>query len=407
MNKKILLIEDDQMFANIYRNKLLVEGFQVEVAFDGEAGLELVRSFRPDAVLLDLMLPKLPGVDVIKKLRLEPDFRELPVVVFTNTYLTSAIQEAWKAGATKCLAKADCTPRQVIRTLHSILGSNGTHLKPAAPPPDQAGTDAGPASNPGDKSTEEQAVADKHDQEFQAGLQQSFVDGLPATLAALRALLQCLIKAENEAARLLHLQQLYRRVRGLTSNAGIVGMWQIAHMSDALEALIKELQEKSKNINASTMRTIASAIDFLGVLFEKPDAISANKTIEANVLVVDDEAISRRALVYALEKAKLKPVSVEDPLQAFQLLSQSKFDLIFLDVDMPDMNGFELCSRLRTLPAYKKTPVVFVTGLNDFESRANSTMSGGNDFIAKPFLFIELAVKALVYVFRGQLETAG
>ena len=60
------------------------------------------------------------------------------------------------------------------------------------------------------------------------------------------------------------------------------------------------------------------------------------------------------------------------------------------------MNGFELCTKLRTLPAYKKTPVVFVTSLNDFESRANSTMSGGNDFIAKPFLFIELAVKALV-----------
>ena len=60
--------------------------------------------------------------------------------------------------------------------------------------------------------------------------------------------------------------------------------------------------------------------------------------------------------------------------------------------------------KVRTLPAYKKTPVVFVTSLNDFESRANSTMSGGNDFIAKPFLFIELAVKALVYILRAQLE---
>jgi DNA-binding response OmpR family regulator len=58
------------------------------------------------------------------------------------------------------------------------------------------------------------------------------------------------------------------------------------------------------------------------------------------------------------------------------------------------------------LAVYKKTPVVFVTSLNDFESRANSTMSGGNDFIGKPFLFLELAVKALIYVMRGQLEKA-
>ena len=69
---------------------------------------------------------------------------------------------------------------------------------------------------------------------------------------------------------------------------------------------------------------------------------------------------------------------------------------------MPGMNGFELCTKLRSMPAHKKTPVVFVTGLTDFESRANSTMSGGNDFIAKPFLFIELAVKALLYILRGR-----
>ena len=50
--------------------------------------------------------------------------------------------------------------------------------------------------------------------------------------------------------------------------------------------------------------------------------------------------------------------------------------------------------------------MVFVTSLNDFESRAHSTMSGGNDFIAKPFMLIELAVKALLYVLRSRLPSA-
>ena len=393
MNTKILLIEDDQIVANVYRDKLLLEGFQVELAFDGETGLEMAQSFRPDAVLIDLMLPKMPGVEVIKKLRMQPVFQSLPLVVLTNTYLTSTVQEAWKAGATKCLAKADCSPKQVIGTLRAILGLNGEPRKASAPA----------TASPGGSSVPP-AAANDLDEAFQADLRKSFVDGLPATLTALRVLLQGLIKAENEASRLQQLLQLYRRVRSLSSNAGIVGLWQIAQMSDALEALLKELHEKSKSLNASTMRTVASAIDFLGILFERGTTVSAKQLVEANVLVVDDEAISRRALTYALEKAKLKPVSVEDPLQAFQLLSQSRFDLIFLDVDMPNMNGFELCSKVRTLPAYKKTPVVFVTSLNDFESRANSTMSGGNDFIAKPFLFIELAVKALVYILRAQLE---
>jgi CheY-like chemotaxis protein len=100
----------------------------------------------------------------------------------------------------------------------------------------------------------------------------------------------------------------------------------------------------------------------------------------------------------------LKCVSVEDPPTALKMVAENRFDLIFLDVDMPNMSGFDLCTKLRTFPTNGKTPVVFVTGLTDFESRARSTLSGGNDLIAKPFLFMELAVKALSFVLRGQLN---
>ena len=108
--KKVLIIEDDQIVANIYRNKLIVQGYQVEVANTGEAGYDLIKSFRPDAVVLDLVLPKLSGVELMKLVRAEPDFAKLPIIVFSNTYVTKMVQEAWKAGATKCLSKANCTP---------------------------------------------------------------------------------------------------------------------------------------------------------------------------------------------------------------------------------------------------------------------------------------------------------
>ena len=403
---KILIIEDDQIVANIYRNKFSVEGFQVQTASDGVAGLEAVRSFRPNVVLLDLMLPKMTGVDLLRQLRSEPGFEKLPVIVFSNTYLTNLVQEAWKAGATKCLSKANCTPKHVIEVVRNALVPNGATVaalpssanaaapapQPPHPAPPASAADATPPRDP--------------DAEFQADLRKSFIQELPATLAGVRTLLQGLIKAQNDTLRVQHLQGLYRRIHALTGNAGIAGVLQIARMSDALEALLKELHEKPKHINASTLRTVASAVDVLGILFQQGPATEKEDLAQANVLVVDDEAISRRAIVYALEKAKLKSVNVEDPAIAYDLLLQTRFDLIFLDVDMPGMNGFELCTKLRTLPAYKKTPVVFVTALNDFENRANSTMSGGNDFIGKPFLFIELAVKALVHVLRGRLQTA-
>jgi PleD family two-component response regulator len=237
-------------------------------------------------------------------------------------------------------------------------------------------------------------------------LRKSFVDSLPATLNTLRAALQSLIRADNEATRLKQIHELYRRIHALAGNAGIAGFVQVTKMSGALEAFLKELYEKPKNINQSTLRTVATAIDFLGFLFEHGLAPDKQEISNVNVLIVDDEAISRRAVTYAIEKAQLHCVNVADPNVALNMLMENNFDLVFLDVDMPGMTGYELCTKMRALPQHKKTPVIFVTSLSDFDNRASSMMSGGNDFIGKPFLFIELTVKALIHVLRGKLQPA-
>jgi CheY-like chemotaxis protein len=388
--KKILIIEDDQIVANVYRNKLAVEGYKAEVAPDGESGLKVMRVFQPDLIILDLMLPTISGVDVIREIRKEPDFAKTPIIVFSNTYLTNLIQDAWRAGANKCLSKASCSPKDFMDVVRHTVGDSGAlpqANQPAEPPPAKAAS-----------------LTSENDAEFQADLRKTFIDSLPTVLYSLRLGLQGLIKSENEMNRLRNVYDLYRRVHALNGNAGLAGLVQIAHMSSAFEALLKEIYEKPKNINASSIRTVASAVDFLGFLFERGTLPERQEIPVSKILVVDDEAISRRAIVYALEKAKLKSVNVEEPEQALQLLAENDFDLIFLDVDMPGMTGYEVCAKLRAMPHLKKTPVVFVTSLNDFDNRTNSTMAGGNDFIAKPFLFIELTVKALIYVMRSRLQ---
>ena len=389
--KKILIIEDDQIVANVYRNKLAVEGYQAEVAPDGEAGLKVMRVFQPHLFVLDLMLPTISGVEVIREIRKELEFAKTPIIVFSNTYLTNLIQDAWRAGANKCLSKSSCSPKDFIEVIRHTIGESG-----AIP---QAGLTT---TNPGmGKSA---SLTSENDAEFQADLRKAFIESLPNSLYSLRIGLQGLIKAENEMTRLRHVYDLYRRVHALNGNAGLAGLVQIAHMASAFEALLKEIYEKPKNINASTTRTIASAVDFLAFLFERGTLPERQEVPVSKILVVDDEAISRRAVVYALEKARLKSINVEEPEQALQLLVENDFDLVFLDVDMPGMTGFELCAKLRAMPHHKKTPVIFVTSLNDFDNRTNSTMAGGNDFIAKPFLFIELTVKALIYVMRSRLQ---
>jgi len=388
--KKILFIEDDQIVANVYRNKLAVEGYQVETVPDGETGLKTMRTFKPDTIILDLMLPGMSGLEVIKQVRSEEEFARVPIIVFSNTYLTNMIQEAWKAGATKCISKSNCSPKEVIEVVRHTIGDSG----------------AVPTSGPAVVGTHAPArsitLHTETDSAFQADLRKTFIDSLPATLITLRASLQSLARADNEMTRLKEIYELYRRVHALSGNASIAGLAQIAHMSAALEALLKELYEKPKSINTSTLRTVAASVDFLGFLFERGNLPETQEAPAANILVVDDEAISRRAIIYALEKAQLHSVNVEAPETALKLLAETSFDLVFLDVDMPGMTGFELCTKLRAMPLHKKTPVVFVTSLSDFDNRTSSTMAGGNDFIAKPFLFIELTVKALIHVLRGK-----
>ena len=86
-----------------------------------------------------------------------------------------------------------------------------------------------------------------------------------------------------------------------------------------------------------------------------------------------------------------------------QWLHEGRYDLILLDIEMPGMNGFELCNRLRALPGYRGITVIYITGDSDFESRAKSVLSGGNDLIAKPVFPMELGVKAVTHLLKSQL----
>lgn len=387
--KKILIIEDDQIVANVYRNKLVVEGYQVETANDGEAGYFLIKSFRPDAVVLDLVLPKLSGIEIMKMVRSEADFEKLPMIVFSNTYLTNMVQEAWKAGATKCLSKASCTPRQLLEALGSVLGTTGAASLPTATPEPRAKLTA-------------PTPAPIFDVEIETDIRGTFATTLPEILNYMRSGLKELTKAASEAARGRPLKELTHHAHTLTSNANLAGLAPVAQLAEALEAMFQALRDKPDSMTVSTLRTAASAVDCLGFLFEKAKAAKQFDLSLTKTLIVDDEIFSRRAITQALEKAKLKSTAVEDPNVGYQSLTLGAFDLVFLDVDMPGMNGYELCTKLRALPRYKTTPVVFVTGLNDFEARASSMMSGGNDFIAKPFPAMELAVKAILHILRAK-----
>src|SRR5687768_17645030 len=114
MRTKLLIVEDDVVVGNIYRNKFCLAGYDVEVARDGEEALRLMHENPPQAMLLDLMIPKINGVEVLKRIRADATLKQTPVVVVTNGYLTNLVEAAWKAGATMCVTKMDAPPKQLV-----------------------------------------------------------------------------------------------------------------------------------------------------------------------------------------------------------------------------------------------------------------------------------------------------
>ncbi|MGI8509570.1 MAG: response regulator [Gemmatimonadaceae bacterium] len=119
----IVVVDDNEVVGSIYRSKLRAEGFLAEVAVTGEAGLEMIRRVKPDLVLLDLMLPQIDGVEVLKTIRADAESCSVPVIVFSNSYDDSLVQEAWRAGATQVLSKSTHNPKQVVAAVNAALGA--------------------------------------------------------------------------------------------------------------------------------------------------------------------------------------------------------------------------------------------------------------------------------------------
>ena len=699
--KKIFIVDDDAIITKVYQDMFEMEGYAVESASDGEIAMEKLKTMRPDLVLLDLFLPKVPGIVVLRNIRTGETTKDVPVIVFSNAYLAKMVEAAWKAGASNCLTKSDCTPEQLLEAVQGAIGPGAPGPNPgiAPPPATQAlpnpaeptetapeavppggGSDErtvapealvepseeSPESRPAEDaalsfseaevppsppSTEPQAalpdptplptfnpapgpvsgaegepvpevgaapvsitkpvsqapltveapafapardrspgvpaapastpsparpmfpdpqnqpppepppqgyppnqpmpgmpqpgqpmappgyppgypqhqpmpgmqpgmpqqpmgypgqqppmhpqhqqpaygqpmhgmqppmgypgqqvpMPPQHQQPsygqpmqqpmppgygqqapqgyqqpqgmpgyppppampqgqpgygqrppgqpgfapalpmpggqrafgggpmaIQAELKQSFLSGTPQWVADLRARLPMLVKGNADPNMMPQLFDLYQRVHAITGSAGAAGFNRVAKLTSALEALLKELFEDVENVNASTLRTTAHAVELLAALLEQAGMLQqVEPSMPPLIMAVDDEVISRRALVSALELANLRAVSVEDPAVAHRVAMENSFDLIFLDVEMPGKTGFELCAEIRQLPTNQAVPVVFVTSLSGFEARARSTLSGGNDLIAKPFLPIELAVKAITYITKNQLK---
>ena len=173
-----------------------------------------------------------------------------------------------------------------------------------------------------------------------------------------------------------------------------------------MEGLLLQLSQIAGSATPSTLRTFVGGLDVIQDLWvtgARPDLFT-NPPLR--LLAVDDDLTCRKVVSFSLKKALSEPDLAENGEGALALAEKNAYDVVFLDVQMPGMDGYEVCTKIHQTLPNSNTPVVFVTACSDFEARAQSILSGGSDLIAKPFLTFEITVKALTFCLRGAAPTA-
>ncbi|OGZ33720.1 MAG: hypothetical protein A2Y98_03495 [Candidatus Portnoybacteria bacterium RBG_19FT_COMBO_36_7] len=118
---KILIVEDDPFLSEMYSTKLIQENFEVDFAIDGKEALKKAREGKPDMILLDIVLPKMDGFEVLREIKKDPAIRDIQIIALTNLGQKEEVEKGLKLGADDYIVKAHFTPTEVINKIKQVI----------------------------------------------------------------------------------------------------------------------------------------------------------------------------------------------------------------------------------------------------------------------------------------------
>jgi len=355
---RALLVVESPGLELFYREALTGAGFEVLSAPNGETGLSYLRTPQPEVVILDMVLPGMTGLEFIRNLRVQRGMAPPPVFVLPllDEELAAA---ATSAGAARVLSRSQAPLRTLVLLAHTHVRLRGTPLEPR--PLDPAAW-------------------------------------LPYALEHVLVLhnsVHALTRDANDAAAL---RKLPSEAHGLAEMLHLAGMGGLAELASAMESMILGWRNVDAELSRQSLQTLGQAVDFIGRKLEEQNQAVLAPLAGSKVLVVDDEPSLGMLVSAALGLSGLTPQVAASPSECLKAVGDTTFDLIVLDIGLPEMTGFDVCTKIRGTPGHANVPILFLTGLTSFQNRAKSVMIGGNDFICKPFDPLELALKVLLWI---------
>lgn len=378
------------MNMKLIRNVLLLADFRVIEATDAEQGLELMREDKPDAVLLDIQLPGMDGLEAAQIIKSDPGLANIPVVALTSHAMRGDREKALESGFDGYYTKPFDT-RSLAREIADIIGQKATTPEPCcAPPKDNAGK-------------RKILVADDNPNNvrlLEAELEQAYdIVRAYSGREALEA-----VWAENPDLILLDVMMPemngYEVTRQLKSNPEtckipIILVTVLDGREDKLkglelgvdEFLTKPVDTAELNARVRSLLHLKSCREQLSMRAEAERGFIEPETIGSDqpfVLIIEDEALHSNILKSYLNELPCGTEVAGDGKQALSIIAENRIDLVLLDLELPDMEGLEVLRKIKRMKNTENTQIVIITASLEKDDRLKGIRLGADDYLAKP-----------------------
>lgn len=336
--RKIVIIEDNAVVAHLYESKLRAAGNEVTVAYDGVEGLNKIYQTRPDVVLLDLMLPNKSGIEIIKEIRADYRYTNLPIMAYSAAD-ESILLQAVEAGSTTIVSKNRASFKDIFAHFNELMEAskywqiyNPSNF-PEAWEPAQVATD-GEAFDPW--------LLDINDLPGEAKSEPD--------------------PSENE--------------------------WPEGPFYEPGTAPDEEVSEPAPELVAVGPDAIVFEAEAVIETAAVKHADFASPPPKQNrLLIVEDDLLTSCIVSGIAEAQGLEPVAVGDGQDAYELLLKDPhFAAVILDIELPRVKGTEILKFIRGSEKLRHLPVIVMTALSDYiKLQIESYEAGATCFISKPF----------------------
>lgn len=442
---KILLLEDNEINRDMLTRRLQKRGYGVVHGSDGTEAVPKALAESPDIILMDMSMPVMDGWEATQQLKGDSRVQNIPVIALTahampgdrekalavgcNGYDTKPIDfnrltkkiEALlpiepdlpeSEGRTQRSAQDERMERLLLRHLrhelctpiNAIIGYSEILLDEM---PDTAAADMAQdfkkvhsaglqllASTDAilDPSQLQNNPVGQDITSFSARVRLELLTPLSTVMGYCEMLLED--ASDEQATDLKRIDTAAHKLLEMTNDIVNLAQQQLQRLSSQ-NSTVSQLQ-----IDSPANQLFAQTADRLVRSVQE----SAPKIVEGSILVVDDNEINCDLLSRQLERQGYTVTTVNGGTQALESMSEAAYDLILLDIFMPDMNGLDVLSKIKQNPDWKTTPVIMISALDELNSVVHCIEMGAEDFLSKPFNSILLQAKIKACLEKKKLQ---